>query len=281
MSASMVIEHPTPAEFWRAAESFLSTDRATNTQQLSGIKRILDTGARNGERFFTVQATTDPHDIVGSAIVVDSKTVFLCLMPTAITKQLAMHLRANNVDISGVMGLLDATRTFATAYAKPFHIHDTLMLYELMSAPDHGRAHGHVRTATHEDFELLMKWYGAFESEVHMIAVPTPLEERLQRRISQQQITLWIDQDMPVSFAATNALPAMSARIGPVYTPPELRSRGYAQAVTAAASVHLQSDALRTVFLFTDASNPASNKAYQRIGFRHVSDHLHLVFDAP
>ena len=186
MSARHVIEHATPAEFWRAAESFLSTDPATNTQQLSGIKRILDTGSKNRERFFTVHSAADSHDIVGGALVVDSKTVFLCVMPNTITIQLAMHLRANNVDISGVMGLLDAARTFATPYAKPFHIHDTLMLYQLMSTPDHGRAIGHARKATEGDFELLMNWYGAFEAEVRMVPVATPLEERLKRRITKQ-----------------------------------------------------------------------------------------------
>lgn len=59
-----------------------------------------------------------------------------------------------------------------------------------------------------------------------------------------------------------------------------LRGRGYAQAVTAAASAHVQRDGPRTVFLFTDAVNPASNKAYQRIGFVHIADHAHLLFDA-
>ena len=135
-------------------------------------------------------------------------------------------------------------------------------------------------TETHEgNGSLLIEWHRAFEIEVGMIAVQTPIEERVALRIKNQQFILWMDEGKAVSMAGANPLPAASARIGPVYTPPALRGRGYAQAVTASASEHVQRDEPRTVFLFTDAINPASNKAYQRIGFMHLSDHAHLLFD--
>jgi predicted GNAT family acetyltransferase len=134
--------------------------------------------------------------------------------------------------------------------------------------------------ATVDDLDLLIEWHRAFEIEVGMIAVPTPLAERVALRINNQQLILWIDDGKVVSMAGANPLPAASARIGPVYSPPALRGRGYAQAVTAAAGEHVQRDHSRTVFLFTDAVNPASNKAYQRIGYVHQSDHAHLLFDA-
>jgi predicted GNAT family acetyltransferase len=61
-------------------------------------------------------------------------------------------------------------------------------------------------------------------------------------------------------------------RIGPVYTPPELRGRGYGSALTAAVTERLLGSGLRFCFLYTDLANPTSNSIYQRIGYRPVSD---------
>jgi predicted GNAT family acetyltransferase len=263
---------------WHAAEAYLSRDPANNTHQLSAAKRIMDLGARYGERFFVVYADDAESELIGSAIYVDSKALFLAVMPPEAASALALHLRANGVGLTGVIGRRDLLQPFTDSFAQHYSTHVDLMLYQLMTTPDYGRATGQARAATMRDLDLLVQWHREFELEVGMITVPTPLEERVALRIKNHQLVLWIDAGTAASAAGANPLPAASARIGPVYTPPELRGRGYAQAVTAAASEHVQRDGPRTVFLFTDAIYPASNKAYQRIGFVHVADHAHLVF---
>jgi predicted GNAT family acetyltransferase len=62
------------------------------------------------------------------------------------------------------------------------------------------------------------------------------------------------------------------ARIGPIYTPPELRRRGYASALTADLTQMLLYRGSRFCFLFTDLANPTSNSIYQQIGYRPVAD---------
>ena len=278
-----VVELANIATLWREAEAYLSSDPANNTHQLSAAKRIMDIGARYGERFFAVYADYEDQgldQLVASAIYVDSKALFLAVMAPDSASALAKHLRENNVQITGVMGRRDVLAAFTDAYALPFSVHVNLMLYQLMRAPDFGRSSGEAGIATMNELDLLVDWHRAFEIEVGMITVPTPLVERVTRRIHDGQLLLWIDAGQPVAMAGVNSLSAASARIGPVYTPPALRGRGYAQAVTAAASAHVQRDSARTVFLFTDAVNLASNKAYQRIGFVHIADHAHLLFDA-
>jgi len=273
-----VVERPDAATLWREVEPYLARDPANNTHQLSAIKRILDLGARHGERFFTV---LDPAgEIAASAVIVDTRTMFLALMTSAAAQALAQHINEQQIVLAGAIGRNDVLAAFTGTYSRPSSVLVDLMLYRLEQTPDFGRATGEWRIADEHDQATLVAWHAEFETEVHMIAVPTPIEERVARRIRDAQLMLWCDGGKPVSFAGFNALPAASARIGPVYTPPALRTRGYAQAVTAAASAHLQQDGPRTVFLFTDASNPASNKAYQRIGFRHIADHAHLLFDA-
>lgn len=70
------------------------------------------------------------------------------------------------------------------------------------------------------------------------------------------------------------------ARIGPVYTPPDRRGRGYAAGVTARAARAIL-DAGATPCLFTDLANPTSNGVYQRIGFEPVLDTVTVRIDRP
>ena len=67
-------------------------------------------------------------------------------------------------------------------------------------------------------------------------------------------------------------------RIGPVYTPPDLRGRGYGTAVTAEVSRLLLDRGHRFCFLYTDLANPTSNAIYMRIGYEPVCDSREVAF---
>jgi predicted GNAT family acetyltransferase len=67
-------------------------------------------------------------------------------------------------------------------------------------------------------------------------------------------------------------------RIGAVYTPPELRGRGYASALVAALSARLLAGGRRFCFLYTDLANPTANRIYARIGYERVCDAAEIAF---
>jgi predicted GNAT family acetyltransferase len=81
--------------------------------------------------------------------------------------------------------------------------------------------------------------------------------------------------------AGRNRAAAGQARIGPVYTPPELRGRGFGGAATAAVTRAALDDGAEGVVLFTDLANPTSNTLYQRLGYRPISDWTVLRFAGP
>ncbi|MBV9170302.1 MAG: GNAT family N-acetyltransferase, partial [Chloroflexi bacterium] len=88
---------------------------------------------------------------------------------------------------------------------------------------------------------------------------------------------LWVDADeVPVSLATRRRPISGSARIGPVYTPPSQRGRGYGSAVTAAATREVL-DLGAIPVLFTDLANPVSNSIYQRLGYRPVDDYAMIT----
>ena len=69
---------------------------------------------------------------------------------------------------------------------------------------------------------------------------------------------------------------SIRARIGPVYTPKQHRGRGYASRAVAEVSQHYVDHGVRCC-LFTDQANPTSNKIYEAIGYRPVTDMVSQV----
>jgi predicted GNAT family acetyltransferase len=57
-----------------------------------------------------------------------------------------------------------------------------------------------------------------------------------------------------------------------VYTPPELRGRGYASAVVAALTKRELDAGARCCSLFTDLANPTSNHVYTALGYEPRAD---------
>lgn len=94
-------------------------------------------------------------------------------------------------------------------------------------------------------------------------------------RIAEGAFWLWLDEaGEPVALAGVTPVVAGAGRVGPVYTPPHLRGRGYAGAVTSAAGRALLERGAGEVLLYTDLANLTSNALYQRIGYRPVGDRV-------
>ena len=80
-----------------------------------------------------------------------------------------------------------------------------------------------------------------------------------------------------VAMAHASAPHAGVARVGPVYTPPGARGRGYGAAATAAATAAILA-AGATPILYTQLDNPTSNALYQRLGYECVGEVLRYAF---
>ena len=89
---------------------------------------------------------------------------------------------------------------------------------------------------------------------------------------------LW-DIGQPVSLAARSRHTTHGINVGPVYTPPAFRRRGYAGACVAALSQQMLDAGWEFCTLFTDLANPTSNSVYQKIGYRPVCDFDEYVFE--
>jgi uncharacterized protein len=133
---------------------------------------------------------------------------------------------------------------------------------------------GTMRRAEEDDRELLVSWLAAFQEEVGLGGPGRDPEEAADDYLSRGEsggIYLWEDGER-VSVAGCGSPTPNGIRVGPVYTPPERRGRGYASALTAELTRTLLAGGRRFCFLFTDLANPTSNRIYERIGYEPVTD---------
>jgi predicted GNAT family acetyltransferase len=148
-------------------------------------------------------------------------------------------------------------------------------LYELVSLEVRGGIAGGLRQATAADRELVRRWMLRFQEDVGEL--PNVSEAFVERRIDAGEIHLWEDGE-PVSMAAYSPPVEGVVRVQCVWTLPERRKRGYAEACVAELSLGLQRRGYRCI-LYTDLGNPISNSIYRRIGYRAISEGLRYRFD--
>jgi predicted GNAT family acetyltransferase len=135
---------------------------------------------------------------------------------------------------------------------------------------------GEYRLPSSADRDQLVNWLMAFANEALDGMTYEEAEKRTDDRLKVDPaisgLRLWYDGGVPVSYAGYAGPTPNGMRIGPVYTPPELRGRGYASACVAALSQELLDGGRKFCFLFTDLSNPTANHIYQTIGYEPVCD---------
>lgn len=142
---------------------------------------------------------------------------------------------------------------------------------------------GSARRATASDRTLVRDWLAAFGKEAlpPRDRHPERLGRTVELRLSPELDTgiwLWIDSE-PVALAGYGGETPKGMRVGPVYTAPAGRGRGYATRLVAELSQWLLDGGRRFCFLYTDLANPTSNRIYRRIGYRQVAESAEYGFE--
>ena len=191
-------------------------------------------------------------------------------------------------DLGGVNGPPEHVETFARAWTdRTGWTYRRGMLqrsYALESVTAPKGLPGLLRRARVADRDQMVAWMLAFEAE----AMGSEAGHRDMRTLVDDMLSksartgyFWEAHGKPVSMCQATGATPHGIRIGAVYTPPELRRRGYASALVAAVSQAELDLGRRWCFLFTDLANPTSNRIYQAIGYRPIRDVLMIRFDRP
>ncbi|WP_169987609.1 GNAT family N-acetyltransferase [Microbispora sp. H10836] len=261
-------------EYAAAAEPWLLRDPVRNTVMLTALR-----GIRSGQfagDCLLAWLEEDDGTVAGAACRTPPYPLALGDVPLTALPLLARELIEMDEDVSEVGGPVAAAEAFADAWWRPETHRRSERLYRLgtLRAPS---AAGKPRVAGPDDLAMAVRFFREFQEEAHVdsTADPSPV---VAARINREELVWWEDDDRPVSIAGASAPIAGMSRIGPVYTPPDLRGRGYGSAVTHAASRKALDDGATEVLLFADLSNLTSNSIYQRLGFRPVTDFASIQF---
>jgi uncharacterized protein len=211
--------------------------------------------------------------VITAGLMTPPHRITLTRGPQEALSLIARELHARGICPPGVIAPSHSSQCFATAWSRitkqPAHRKKALRIYQLDRVTPSVRTVGRLETATRAEFDLALKWMLGFYHDVDLTAHDT--EASLRQRIDSGNLFFWLDLE-PKSMASTAGPTPNGIRIGAVYTPPELRGRGYASAAVAALSQKMLDGGRRFCFLFTDMANPTSNSIYQKIGYQPVCD---------
>jgi predicted GNAT family acetyltransferase len=148
-------------------------------------------------------------------------------------------------------------------------------IYAICGKLHHPGAPGQARAVTIADATLLADWLTMFYQEA-VPHDPLPARKELERTAAEDRFLFWMDNGEPVSMAGIVRRLKRSAAITGVYTPPQLRGRGYAGSAVAATVERVYAEGRKIACLYADLRNPASNRCYTKIGFSPVCRSLHF-----
>jgi len=288
MTSLQVIRYTDASLFWAKAQAFLVQHEAAHCLIIGLTQTLIQ---RPSWHLESVLVTVEDADggIVAVALRTPPRSVILSLTQSAEAMALiADDLYALDPTMRGFMAAHEVGRLFGERWAalsgQAFHMDVPERIYQIETVKPVSNVSGTMRRITPDDGELILDWVIAFELEAFGTAM-----EREKRVVWVQEtldgvlrgVFVWEDGGVPVCMVGYAGPTPNGIRIGPVYTPPENRGRGYASACTAAATQMLMAEgARRYCFLFTDLNNPTSNKIYQHIGYTPVIDWGMFVFAA-
>ncbi len=280
-----VRHHDDAATFLDRAGDFL-LGREAEHNQLGGVAaellRRLDYYGGAPPYLATVE---DGGAVVAAAVRTPPRSLLLSApaRPAALDA-LAADLHGRRIRLPAVVAPAPLGQRFAAIWSRltgqPIGAILAERIYRLDRVLPPAPVPGALRRATAADRPLLLEWIGAFHAEARDVADPGETARGVDARLASEYGTFYLWEDgQPVSLAASGGPTPHGIRIGPVYTPPALRGRGYASACVAAVSQAMLDGGLRFCFLFADLANPTVNRIYPAIGFAPVGNAEEVAFD--
>lgn len=136
------------------------------------------------------------------------------------------------------------------------------------------------RVPLEEEYETLREW--RFDYDVETLGSPASDETRrrstgyLDRQLAEGNVWVAVENDRPVSLSSFNATLPDIVQLGGIYTPLNLRGRGFAKVAVAGSLIAARERGVARAVLFTN--NPSAARSYEAVGFRRVGNYGLVLF---
>jgi predicted GNAT family acetyltransferase len=135
------------------------------------------------------------------------------------------------------------------------------------------------------DLEMVAEWRVAYGVETLGETDSPELRRQARagtRRLMEEGCTWVLEaQGKPVATTSFNTAIQEAVQVGGVWTPPELRSRGYGRAAVAASLLDARAGGAETAILFTGRGNLPAQRAYESLGFRPLTAYRLVLWRLP
>jgi predicted GNAT family acetyltransferase len=178
------------------------------------------------------------------------------------------YLQNQGVLLEGLVGDEKYADVFMNLYPQEINSIKKLISHELSIVNQVPLSNGLARLANESEIALLAHWFFLFQEEEKLFPQKTAegFIQHVQNLINKSLIYVWEINNEIVSMATIVRETPNFQIVGAVYTPVNQRKKGYASSLVHFLSQFILDNG-KKAGLFTNASNPTSNKIYQKIGY--------------
>lgn len=246
----------------------IEDDRSPNTYFLASVDE--------GDQPLLIMLQTQSHLILSASSDAASEKLAACCDAAA-----AYISHLNDVHIPGIIGIRPVADAFAEAWQRNVkQDYETEMdqrVYGCSEVKSVPVSPGYFRMAAQSDAALITEWIQEFCEEALGGISEKAAEEMALSGINRSAIVVWEDGG-PVSMAQKTRPTRHGAVVNMVYTPRRFRGKGYASSCVAALTRSILDGPGKFASLYTDLSNPVSNRIYMNIGYEPLADSVVYVF---
>jgi uncharacterized protein len=280
----MIINNYTGAEnFLQDTQAILESNEAANNLMLGVCGQLLT----EPERFISppcIKTVWDEGGLVIAAIMTPPFKLVVYGHQGDQAKaigNLVNEIYSEGWEVPGVLGPGAAPKIFAQTWkettGQSYYLEMRQRVYRLDSVNIPLPVRGSMRWAENSDFDLVNDWFYEFYDEIGKRVTREQATSLAENKITSREVYLWEDGNI-VSIACKSRPTRQGISIIMVYTPPELRGKGYATACVSELAETLLAEGYAFITLFADLANKISNHVYQKIGFQFVIDYDEYAF---
>ncbi len=270
----------TPQEFSNATSEYLGIKEIDNNLIL-GLTNAFENKSKEYPDFNFLSVTNDTGIQAVSLKISPRVIISGDHRNTEAIRIITEYYLKNNISPVNVIGEKKISRKFAETISLKQTSKRELVVHQLAKTNDISLTEGKLEKARLENLSQITELRIEFDTEAfgYLRLKHDELINEIEGRIKREALYNWIVDDKIVSIASIMRNTKNTSVIGLVYTPKKYRGRGYASSTVFSLSNEILNRGFAKCLLFTDKSNPTSNKIYKKIGYEPVTEFEDIYFE--
>ena len=175
--------------------------------------------------------------------------------------------------ISGIKNTVDAFRDAANGRGAGYEKSRHLYLMECNKVSGIDIVDGQYLSPITADFDF-GPWFVGFNSDCDLEEAQDAAAKRAKKMVDDGSLVCFAVNGIPVTMAAKTRKVPGARCVSAVYTPDDLRGKGYCTACIKHLTQEILNEGNDCAFLFADKYNPASNRVYEKVGYKKIADFM-------